>query len=108
MLSLPGWHREGALAALTVGSPFLVVVPRREITAPESAGVLNAGPWKPGCSMVEAQCSHGASKQGLEEGGGGRVAAASCAWGDLSVAQEGDCCGVESFCPIMEFTVFLT
>jgi len=75
----------------------------------ERAGVLDAGLWKTGCSTVEAQYSRGPGRQGLEEGcGGWWVAAASRVWGDLAVAWEGDWGGVESFCPIMEFTVFLT
>lgn len=57
--------------SLTVGSPFLIRVAPKEITWPESAGVLDAGLWKLACSMVEARRSHGAGKQGLEEGCGG-------------------------------------
>ena len=60
-----------ALVALTVGSPFLIIAPHREITPPDSAGVLATGLWKPGCSTVEAEPSHGASRQELEEGCGG-------------------------------------
>ena len=60
-----------ALVALTVGSPFLIIAPHREITTPDSAGVLDTGLWKPGCSTVEAEPSHGASRQELEEGCGG-------------------------------------
>lgn len=97
MLSSPGWHWEEALIAPIVRSAFLIIVSYKEVPAPERAGVLDAGLWEP---------------SGKERQGKARlrrwVAAASRAWDDLSVAQAGDRCWAESFCPIMEFTVFLT
>lgn len=45
LLPLPGCHWVGALVVLAVGSPFGIRVCHREIKAPGSAGVLDAGLW---------------------------------------------------------------
>lgn len=66
--SLPGCHWIWALVVLAVGSPFGIIVCRREIKTPGSAAVLDAGLWDPGCSTAEASWSHGAGEEGLEEG----------------------------------------
>lgn len=68
LLSLPGCHWTGALVVLAAFSPFGTIVCHREIKTPGSDGVLDAGLWDPGCSTAEAAWSHGAGKEGLEEG----------------------------------------
>lgn len=47
LLSSPGWHWEEALIAPIVRSAFLIIVPYKEVPAPERAGVLDAGLWEP-------------------------------------------------------------
>lgn len=90
------------------GLTFFNHIPPQGNRCTNTASVLDAGWWKPWRSTEEAERSHGASRQKLGEGcGNGWLL--HLVWGDLSVAWEGDPgVGAESFCPLMEVTVFLT